>query len=96
MLAASCAAAALFLSGPCFAMTIFVSNEKDNTVTVVDADTLKVINTIKVSRRPRGVMLSPDYKELFVAAGDGDTMDVIDTKHVEEDARARTPVPIPS
>ena len=66
MLAASCAAAALFLSGPCFATTIFVSNEKDNTVTVVDADTLKVIDTIKVSRRPRGVMLSPDFKELFV------------------------------
>jgi PQQ-dependent catabolism-associated beta-propeller protein len=60
-------------------MTIFVSNEKDNTITVIDGDTLEIKNTIKVSRRPRGIVLSPDYKELFVAAGDGDIMDVVDT-----------------
>ena len=83
------------MSGPCFATTIFVSNEKDNTVTVVDADTLKVIDTIKVSRRPRGVMLSPDFKELFVAAGDGDTMDVIDTSTLKK-TRELDSVPIPS
>ena len=54
-----------------FAMTIFVSNEKDNTITVIDGDTLEIKKTIKVARRPRGIVLSPDFKELFVAAGDG-------------------------
>ena len=64
-------------------MTIFVSNEKDNTITVIDGDTLEVKKTIKVARRPRGIILSPDNKELFVAAGDGDIMDVIDTAKLE-------------
>ena len=75
MIATAGALAALLFASPSFATTIFVSNEKDNTVTVVDADTLQVIDTIKVSRRPRGVMLSPDFKELFVAAGDGGEAD---------------------
>ena len=57
-------------------MTIFVSNEKDNTITVIDSETLEIKKTIKVDRRPRGIVLSPDFKELFVAAGDGDIMDV--------------------
>ena len=70
----------MLLAGPCFAETIFVSNEKDNTITAIDGKTLEVIKTIPVGRRPRGIVLSPDYKELFVAAGDGDIMDVIDTK----------------
>ena len=85
MLGAACATAALLaFPAPSFATTIFVSNEKDNTITVVNGETLEVIKTIKVSRRPRGVMLSPDNKELFVAAGDGDIMDVIDTKTLEK------------
>jgi YVTN family beta-propeller protein len=41
------------------APTIFVSNEKDNTITVLNADTLETIKTIKVARRPRGIILSP-------------------------------------
>src|SRR3977135_3266510 len=82
--AALCATALLLLTAPAYAETIFVSNEKDNTITVVDGKTLQVIKTIKVSRRPRGVVLSPDFKELFVAAGDGDIMDVIDTKTLEK------------
>ena len=73
----------LLCAAPASAATIFVSNEKDNTVTVLNSDTLETIKTIKVSRRPRGIVLSPDFKELFVAAGDGDIMDVIDTKTLE-------------
>ena len=86
LLAAAGAAALLVLpaaAAPSFALTIFVSNEKDNTVTVIDGETLEIKKTIKTSRRPRGIMLSPDYKELFVAAGDGDIMDVIDTGTLE-------------
>ena len=54
----------------------------------MNGETLEVIKTIKVSRRPRGIVLSPDFKELFVAAGDGDIMDVIDTKTLEKSRRA--------
>ena len=34
-----------------FAEKIFVSNEKDNTVTVIDGKTLQVIKTIPTARR---------------------------------------------
>ena len=84
-LAAGSAAALLVFASPAVAgpYTIFVSNEKDNTVTVLDGETLEAVKTVKTSRRPRGIILSPDYKELFVAAGDGDIMDVFDTETLE-------------
>src|SRR3990170_8597907 len=77
------AAALLLFATPVLAETIFISNEKDNTISVIDGKTLEIIKTIKVARRPRGIVLSPDSSELFVAAGDGDIMDVIDTKTLE-------------
>ena len=86
---ASLAAVLMLTASHAFAMTIFVSNEKDNTITVIDGDTLEIKKTIKVARRPRGIVLSPDFKELFVAAGDGDIMDVIDTQTLGGQAPAR-------
>ena len=83
MIAAACAAAFFVLAAPVSAATIFVSNEKDNTITVIDSETLETIKTIETARRPRGIVLSPDFKELFVAAGDGDIIDVIDTEKLE-------------
>ena len=71
-LATACATALLLSAAPASAATIFVSNEKDNTITVIDSDTLETIDTIKTARRPRGIVLDPSFKELFVAAGDGD------------------------
>ena len=47
ILGAACATAALLaFSAPSFATTIFVSNEKDNTITVIDGDTLEIKKTI--------------------------------------------------
>ena len=57
---------------------LFVSNEKDDTVSVIDTTSRKVINTIKVGERPRGVTLSQDFKNLYVCASDADTIQVID------------------
>ena len=94
-LAAVSVAALLLFATPSFAATIFVANEKDNTITVLNADTLKTVKTIKVARRPRGIVVSPDGKELFVAAGDGDIMDVIDTKTLRSRVSSN-PAPIPS
>ena len=56
LLAAGCSR----LGGPAY--TVYVSNEKDNTVTVIDSDTLEVVETIKVGQRPRGITLSQDGK----------------------------------
>ena len=42
------------------AYRVFVSNEKENTVSVIDSEKLEVIKTIKVGQRPRGIILTHD------------------------------------
>jgi PQQ-dependent catabolism-associated beta-propeller protein len=61
------------------AFTAYVSNEKSNTVSVIDTDKLAVVKTIKVGQRPRGIDLTKDGKFLLVAVGDDDTIQMIDT-----------------
>ena len=48
-----------------FTETIYVSNEKDHNITVIDGESLEVIKTVKVGHRPRGIILSRDKKELY-------------------------------
>jgi DNA-binding beta-propeller fold protein YncE len=43
---------------------------------VLDGETLKIVKTIPTERRPRGIIVSPDHKEIYVACGDGDIIDV--------------------
>ncbi len=62
---------------------IFVSNERDNTVTVLDMDTLKVIKVIPTGKRPRGIIITPDYKEVIVCIGDDNRLDIIDAEKLE-------------
>ncbi|MDR5892292.1 PQQ-dependent catabolism-associated beta-propeller protein [Halomonas mongoliensis] len=57
---------------------IFVSNEKDNTISVIDGASLEVVETIPVGRRPRSMAFSSDGSELFVAVGDDESIDMID------------------
>jgi YVTN family beta-propeller protein len=45
----------------------YVSNEDGHSVTVIDTDKNEVIITVPVGKRPRGVLLSHDGKQLFVA-----------------------------
>src|SRR5689334_1258688 len=46
---------------------VFVTNERGNSVTVIDAATQKATATIPVGKRPRGIRVSPDGKFLAVA-----------------------------
>lgn len=46
---------------------IYVSNEHGNTVSVIDAASDKLVQTIDIGRRPRGLALSPDKAKLYVA-----------------------------
>ncbi len=62
------------------AFTAYVSNEKSNTITVVDTDKFTVLKTIKVGQRPRGIELTKDGKFILVAVGDDDTIQVIDVR----------------
>jgi PQQ-dependent catabolism-associated beta-propeller protein len=45
----------------------YVSNERDGTVTVIDTNSDRVVSTIKVGARPRGIRPSPDGKLVYVA-----------------------------
>lgn len=68
---------------PASAFVAYVSNEKGNTVTVIDTTSWTVTKTIKVGQRPRGIEFSRDGKFVMVAVGDDDTIQVIDTKTQE-------------
>ena len=46
---------------------IYISNEQDGTVSVIDGETLMVVGTIPAGKRPRGIRPSPDGKLLYVA-----------------------------
>ncbi len=70
--------AALLIASSATADEIWVSNEKDDTVSVIDIDTLKVIRTIDTGERPRGITFAKDYSVLYLCASDSDTVQVID------------------
>src|SRR5262249_18325180 len=55
---------------PASAETIYVTNEKGNTVSVIDGQSLEVVKTIPVGNRPRGFVMSLDYKTLYICASD--------------------------
>ena len=63
---------------PVLAYTVYVSNEKDNTISVIDGDTLELVETISVGERPRGIVLSKDGKYLYICASDDDRIEVLD------------------
>ena len=76
-------AAWLTASAPASAFMAYVSNEKSNTVSVIDTDSWTVTKTIKVGQRPRGIDFTRDGKFVMVAVGDDDTIQVIDAKTME-------------
>src|SRR5208337_4488318 len=69
----------MMLPGQASAYTAYVSNERSNTVSVIDTNAWKVIKTIKVGQRPRGIAYTKDQKYVLVAVGGDDTIQMIDT-----------------
>jgi PQQ-dependent catabolism-associated beta-propeller protein len=58
----------------------YVSSEKDNAITMLDAKTHAVVGTIATCKRPRHMQLTPDRERLVVTCSDSDRADVIDLK----------------
>lgn len=75
----------LFMTSQLMAGTgrIFVTNERDNTLSVINGETLEVESTVDVGERPRGIGLSPDGKELYVAASEENKIVVVDPVSLE-------------
>src|SRR6516165_1895057 len=65
---------------PASAYTAYVTNERDNTISVVDLDKMETVKTIPVGQRPRGIAVSPDGRFLYICAGDDDIVQIVDTK----------------
>ena len=78
LLATLIAAPLLGAAGPLLAATAYVSNEKDNTLSVIDLDKLETVETLEVGMRPRGLTLSSDNKLLYICASDSDRVQVMD------------------
>src|SRR5260221_14089234 len=68
------------IGGQARAFTAYVSNEKSNTISVIDTDKFKVVKTIKVGQRPRGIGLSKDGKLILVAVGDDEDVQMIEER----------------
>ena len=57
---------------------IFVSSERDHSLTVLDSKTLEKVGLVKTGNRPRHLRFSGDRKLLYVAASDADRVDIVD------------------
>lgn len=68
----------LIMTPVAYAELAYVSNEKDNTLSVIDLNTLSVINTIDIGQRPRGITFNHDFSSLYICASDDDTIQVMD------------------
>jgi PQQ-dependent catabolism-associated beta-propeller protein len=66
--------------GQAAALEIFVSNEKGNSISIIDGDKLELIETVPVGNRPRGIAISSDGRYLYICASDDDTIQVLDTE----------------
>ncbi len=71
-------AAATLLAAPALADEIWVTNEKDDTISVIDIDTLEVVRTIPTGERPRGITFSKDHSVVYICASDSDAVQVMD------------------
>ena len=69
---------ALLAASPALSDEIWVTNEHDDTVSVIDTETYEVTRTIEVGERPRGITFSKDYSVVYICASDSDTVQVID------------------
>ena len=69
--------------GPALAATAYVTNEKGNSVSIVDLDKMAVVSTVDVGQRPRGIALSKDEKLVYICLSDDDTIGIYDAKTME-------------
>ncbi|MEL6837879.1 MAG: YVTN family beta-propeller repeat protein [Pseudomonadota bacterium] len=67
-----------FLAAPVWAGEIWVTNEKDDTVSIISTETLEVIRTYPTGERPRGITFSKDYSVVYICASDSDAVQVMD------------------
>lgn len=78
---------------PAQAYVAYTSNERDNTMSVIDLDQMKTVKTMPTGQRPRGITVTPDGKYVLVACGDDDDIQIFDTKTFQVVRTLATPDP---
>jgi YVTN family beta-propeller protein len=68
---------------------LYVSNGRAGTVSVLDAHSYALLDSIKVGSRPWGIALSPDGKYLLSANGPSNDVSVVDLSTDKEVARVK-------
>lgn len=58
----------------------YVTNERDNTMSVIDLDQMKTVHTVPVGQRARGITMTKDGSEILICASDDDTIQIVDPK----------------
>ena len=86
-------ALALFATPPAHAYMAYASNEKDNTISVIDLDKMQVVKTVPTGQRPRGMALTSDGKRLLVCLGDSNRIDIFNTRTWQVVGSIDTPDP---
>ncbi|SLN18471.1 Virginiamycin B lyase [Roseivivax jejudonensis] len=71
-------ASTAILAAPAMADEIWVTNEKDDTISVIDTETLEVTRTISTGQRPRGITFARDHSVVYICASDSDAVQVMD------------------
>ena len=58
----------------------YITNEKDNTLSVIDINKRKVVKTVEIGQRPRGITMTKDGKLVLICASDDDRVEVRDAE----------------
>ena len=62
---------------------LFVSSEKDHSISVLDGKSYELVKQIRTAARPRHLRFSPDRSRIYTACGDGNAIDIIDVAALE-------------
>jgi PQQ-dependent catabolism-associated beta-propeller protein len=71
---------AVMFSSVVNASKAYITNEKDNTLSVIDINKRKVVKTIDIGQRPRGITMTKDGKLVLICASDDDRVEVRDAE----------------
>jgi len=70
----------IFYSSAADASKAYITNEKDNTLSVIDISKRKVVKTVDIGQRPRGITMTKDGKLVLICASDDDRVEVRDAE----------------
>jgi len=74
---------ALCSSGVSAAPRAFITNQLDNSVSVIDTQNQQVIQTIKVEGKPAGVALNNRLKQVYISTPEGGGFVVLDSQKLQ-------------